>query len=55
MPRSVFTNVCDSVAKLLLVPYQANLLVECETEAPNSFSKLRRTSEFSPSAATIKS
>ena len=34
-----FTKVCDSVSNRLVVPYQANLLVECETEAPNSLSK----------------
>ena len=48
-------KVCDSVSKRFDVPYQANLLDECDTDAPNSFSKVRRTSEFRPSAATMRS
>jgi hypothetical protein len=54
-PRSVSTKVCDSVSNRFDVPYQANLLDECDTVAPNLRSKLRRTSEFRPSAATIRS
>jgi len=36
-------------------PTMSTFLVECDTDAPNCFSKLRRTSEFNPSAATIRS
>jgi len=53
-PSSVSTKVCDSVSNRLVVPYQANLLAEYDSEVPKSPSKVRRTNEFRPSAATIQ-
>src|SRR6478752_3345395 len=52
-PCSFSMNVCVSVAKSLLVPNQANLLVSGVTVVPKS--ALRRTSELAPSAATTRS